>query len=101
MRVLAAPTGHRFSVLTLTKSIDNESEVNEGQEHDVELSKREKMRRKPLRRRKRRSISLRFSYRARSYSQGSIPLVRGGTTGIKPRSSQLPGLIVFVGPIHQ
>ena len=51
------------------------------------FSKREKMRRKPLRRRNSRSISLRFVYKARSYSRGCSRLDFGGTTGTMPRSS--------------
>src|SRR5580698_4842871 len=51
------------------------------------FSKREKMRRKPFSLLKSRSISLRFLYRARSYSQGCSRLDLGGTTGIMPRSS--------------
>src|ERR1700721_185545 len=51
------------------------------------FSKREKMRRKPFSLLKSRSISLRFLYRARSYSQGCSRLDLGGPPGIRPRSS--------------
>ena len=51
------------------------------------FSEREKILRKPLSLRNSRSISLRFLYRARPYSQGSIRLDLGGTTGTMPRSS--------------
>ena len=51
------------------------------------LSKREKIRRKPLSLRKSRSTSLRRLYISRSYCQGETRVHRGGTTGMKPRSS--------------
>ncbi len=50
-------------------------------------SKREKTRRKPLSRRNRRSTSWRRRYRFRSYSQGVMRRLFGGTTGVKPRSA--------------
>ena len=50
------------------------------------FSKREKIRRKTCCRRDRRSISLRRSYTFRSYFRGSRRLLRGGTTGVKPRA---------------
>ncbi len=53
------------------------------------FSKREKMRRKPLRRRKSLSISFRFLYKARSYSHGSMRLDLGGTSGTVHRVFQL------------
>jgi len=64
------------------------------------FSKREKMRRKPLRLRKRRSISLRFLYSARSKSQGCsrLDLHHRNHTQIE---HQLLGLIPFSSAIHQ
>jgi hypothetical protein len=50
------------------------------------LSKREKMRRKPLSRRKSLLISVRLRYMDLSYYQGRRRLILGGTTGIKPKS---------------
>ena len=50
------------------------------------LSKREKILHKPLRRRNRRSISLRRRYKSLSYCQGARRFRFGGTTGLKPRS---------------
>ncbi len=51
------------------------------------FSKREKMRRKPFRRRNNRSTSFRRLYISRSYSQGATRVLSGGTTGMKPKSS--------------
>ena len=51
------------------------------------FSKRENTRRKPLSRRNRRSTSLRLLYSSRSYFQGAVRLLFGGTTGVKPRST--------------
>ena len=50
------------------------------------FSKREKIRRKTCCRRDRRLISLRRSYTSRSYFRGSHRVLRGGTTGVKPRA---------------
>jgi hypothetical protein len=61
-------------VFTLAKRFDDEGEGEEAEEEDMSFSKREKTLRKPLSRRKSRSISLRFLLRARSYSQGSLRL---------------------------
>ncbi len=51
------------------------------------FSNREKMRRKPLRRRNRRPTSFLRLYIFRSFSHGSRRFLLGGTTGMKPRSS--------------
>ncbi len=51
------------------------------------LSNLVKIRRKPFSRLKSRSISLRFLYSPLSYSQGSVRLFFGGTTGEKPSSA--------------
>ena len=48
------------------------------------FSNREKMRRNPFNRRNNRSISLRRLYISRLYSQGSIRVRNGGTTGSYP-----------------
>ena len=65
------------------------------------MSKREKMRRKPLSRRNRRSISLRLRYMALSYCQGSKPVRSGRNHGDKTKvQSQLQGLVVLVAAVH-
>ena len=51
------------------------------------FSKSENMRRNPFMPRTNRSVSLRLLYISRSYSQGSAPLFRGGTTGGNPKSN--------------
>jgi hypothetical protein len=47
-------------VFTLAQGLDDQGEVEEGEEEAPSFSKREKILRKPLSLRKRRSISLRF-----------------------------------------
>lgn len=65
------------------------------------FSNREKMRQKPLRRRKRRSTSLRRLYRRRSYSQGSKRFDFGGTTGVKPNDMTFfASFVSFVSLVH-
>ena len=60
------------------------------------------MRRKPLSLRKRRSISFRFLYKARSYSHGSIPIRLRRYHRDHPQiQRQLPCFIAFIGPVHQ
>jgi hypothetical protein len=67
----------------------------------LSLSKRLQMRRKPLSRRNRRSISLRRLYQALLYLQGSTRVESGGTRYKAKVQSQLSGFVAFVRPIHQ
>src|SRR5271170_363446 len=65
------------------------------------LSKREKIRRKPFSLRKSRSISLRLRYMALSYCQGSRRLLLGGNDRDEAEiQRQLAGFVVFVGAVH-
>jgi len=54
-------------VLTLSKGFDDESEVDESKEDDIEFIEAGEDARKPLSRRKSRSISLRLRCMALSY----------------------------------
>ena len=68
----------------------------------LSFSNREKMRQNPLSRRNRRSISLRRWFISRSYSQD----VNSGRLRWYDRDEpqvqcQLPGLLAFVGAVHQ
>jgi hypothetical protein len=84
-------------VLILSEGLDDQSEVEEGQKDDLSLSKREKMRRKPLSLWKSLSISLRLRYMALSYCQGCRRLLLGGTAKVQ---SQLEGRVVLLGVVH-
>ena len=67
------------------------------------FSNLEKMRRKPLSRRNGRSVSLRRLSMARWHSQGANPVrLRGNPPRDESRlRRQLPGLVAFLGAVHQ